>query len=41
VYAVFDLKMACWIDGGDDFFSVHHKGVRWKSVVPNVHSRCT
>jgi hypothetical protein len=24
----FDLKMACWIDGGDDFFSVHHRGVR-------------
>jgi hypothetical protein len=25
---LFDLKMAWWIDGDDDFFSVHHRGVR-------------
>lgn len=25
---IFDLKIAWWIDGDDDFFSVHHRGAR-------------
>jgi hypothetical protein len=24
---IFDFKMAWWIDGGDVFLSVHHRGV--------------
>jgi hypothetical protein len=25
---IFYFKMAWWIEGGDDFLSVHHKGFR-------------
>ena len=28
VMQIFNLKSIWWIDGGDDFFSVHHRDVR-------------
>jgi hypothetical protein len=38
---IFDLRIAWWLDGGDDFFSVHHRGVRRESAIPDVRPRFT